>query len=556
MCTGCSVFHKEKSNTEHVSAAELSNLPEGEAAVILWQKEQSVRAKLRDNMAYLDWDTMRSYVGKDIFYSEVERSLSYVTPTQIIRVSEEESAYYENGSRVELTAPIFYEAEGVRYISLEFLSVFFDLKYESYTGPNRVLLQTGSKELLCYTAKKATALREAPDLMSRIIEDLSVDTKVLFVEESGLSETGFVRAMTVDGIYGYVREKDMSETFYETVKSTYTAPVFSHISSEEKIVLGWHQVVAKAANANLSGLIADNDQLTVVSPTWFRIISEEGDLSSLADEDYVKKAKAAGLQVWGLVDNFDSEVSSFAVLSTVASRERLMDNLLKMVEKYDLDGINIDFENLSLETGPYFIQFLRELSVLCRAKGIILSVDDYVPTDYAAYYDWTNQGRVVDYVIIMAYDEHYAGSAVAGSVASYGYLVQAVDDILTMVSKEQVIMAVPFYTRLWTETEEDGARKLTSVAMGMQVAESELAKNKVTPEWDKETRQYYAEYKSGKSTNRIWLEEEDSLREKLLYIKNADLAGAAVWRLGLEKKSIWSLFDWESLAPKEETVTE
>ena len=199
-------------------------------------------------------------------------------------------------------------------------------------------------------------------------------------------------------------------------------------------------------------------------------------------------------------------------------------------------------------SGIHFVQFLRELSVKCRANGLVLSVDNYVPSAHAAYYDWAAQGEVVDYVIIMAYDEHYAGSEVAGSVASYKYLTTAVDNILTMVPKEQVIMAVPFYTRLWTETKENGSMKLTSAALSMVTAQAELSRNKVTPVWDEETRQYYAEYEKDGAVCKMWMEDVQSLQEKILYIRKAELAGIAAWRLGFEAPEVWNLFEESVLA--------
>lgn len=538
-------------NKERVSVTELYPVADGEAHLMLWQNQYGKNATYRNNMAYLDWDTVRALLNTGFYYDEAEQVVSYVRPTEIVRIYVGDTGYYTNKVRTELTAPAVFAGGETLYFSMELLKDFSDMRYQTFTEPNRVLMQIGSKDVLFLSVKKQTALREQPDLKSRVIREVAAEAKVFYAEGEGNGENGYLRVMTEDGIYGYMRKKDLTETFYETIVGGYTEPEFTHLSQEGTVVLGWHQVTNKTANANLEGLIKNNEQLTVISPTWFRLSTEEGTISSIADEAYVQKAKEHGLSVWGLFDNFEKTVSTYAVLSSTRIREHLIEEMVEQALKYHLDGINVDFENLSLETGPHFIQFLRELSVKCRTEGLVLSVDDYVPTDYAAYYDWRSQGKVVDYVVIMAYDEHYAGSPVAGSVASYGYLTDAVDDILTMVPKEQVIMAVPFYTRLWTETETEEGRKLSSMALGMQVAENELSRNKITPEWDKETRQYYAEYKTAAGLNRIWLEETDSLREKLLYIKNAELAGVAVWRLGLEKPDIWELFDFETLAPLE-----
>ena len=162
------------------------------------------------------------------------------------------------------------------------------------------------------------------------------------------------------------------------------------------------------------------------------------------------------MQVWGLVDNFGENIDSFQVLSSTTSRERLEKELVSVALSCGLDGINIDFESLPVEAGPHFIQFLRELSVSCRRNNLVLSVDNYVPAGYNRYYDYAEQGVLADYVIIMAYDEHYAGSAEAGSVSSISYVENAIKDTKEMVPAEKIVVALPFYTRLWKETTVDG----------------------------------------------------------------------------------------------------
>lgn len=547
------LVRKYTPSDEYVSPGEVVSVPEGEAYVTFWHEKYEKNALLLNGGAYLDLETVLTHINEEFYYDEKEMVLSYATPTEIIRAYPIEPVYYSNKTKQELAcAPILTKA-GVPYVSLEFVALFSDVTYTVYENPDRVLLRTGTKDMLSLKAEKDTAVRETADIKSRILCDLTKDSVVWYVDAGTETSTKFVKVMTEDGIYGFVRKKDLTETYHESYVSDFLPQEYTHILSEEDVVLGWHQVTNKSANAGLENLIKDNEQLTVVSPTWFRVNTPEAEnpLISLADTAYVETAKAHGLEVWGLVDNFDiagiegfdATANSFAILSSTKEREELVNALVAEAIRYDLDGINIDFEMLSLQTGPHFIRFLRELSVKCRANGLVLSVDNYVPSAHAAYYDWKTQGEVVDYVVIMAYDEHYAGSETAGSVASYNYLTTAVDNILTMVPKEQVIMAVPFYTRLWTETEENGTTKLTSEALAMVTAASELSRNKVTPVWDEETRQYYAEYTKGGATCKMWLEDVQSLQEKIAYIRNKELAGVAAWRLGFEPDEVWPLFE-------------
>lgn len=549
---------KYTANKEYVSPEEVAPVAEGEAHVIFWQDKYEKNALLLNGGFYLDLDTVISYINPEFYYDEEEMVLSYTTPNEIIRAYPMEAVYYSNKTKKELSRDPILTKGGVPYVSLEFVTLFSDVTYTFLESPARLLIRTGAKEVLALQAKKDTVVREAGDIKSRIVTDLAKDSVVWYVDAGTEASSKFVKVMTQDGIFGFVRKKDLSETYHESYASSYVPPVYSHILSEEDVVLGWHQVTNRTANGGLENLIKNNEQLTVISPTWFRVSAPEAEspILSLADASYVQKAKSHGLEVWGLVDNFDiadaenfdPTENSFAVLSSTKEREELINALVAEAIRYDLDGLNIDFEMLSLETGPHFIQFLRELSVKCRVNGLVLSSDTYVPSAHAAYYDWEAQGEVVDYVVIMAYDEHYAGSETAGSVASYNYLTTAVDNILTMVPKEQVIMAVPFYTRLWTERKENGVTKLTSEALSMVTAETELSRNNVTPVWDETTKQYYAEYEKDGATCKMWLEDTQSLQEKIAYIRKAELAGIAAWRLGFESADVWALFEKEVLA--------
>jgi len=277
-----------------------------------------------------------------------------------------------------------------------------------------------------------------------------------------------------------------------------------------------------------------------VSPTWYRLSDTDGNISSLADAGYVERAHELGLQVWALIDNFDNNVSTFEVLSSFTARTALINHMMEEAEAIGFDGWNIDFETLSTDTGPHYIQFIKELSVHCRKKGLVLSVDNYVPAPYNEFYDLETQGKVVDYVIIMAYDEHYSGSAQAGSVASLGFLKKAVNDTLKKMPRERIVMAIPFYTRLWAEGENG---ELSSEALTMNGAMDVLDRNKAETQWDAATGQNYAEYVKDGTTYKMWLEDIDSLHERMKVIAGADVAGVAAWRLGFETEEIWPVID-------------
>ena len=214
-------------------------------------------------------------------------------------------------------------------------------------------------------------------------------------------------------------------------------------------------------------------RVNVISPTWFSVSDNDGNVSSLASGEYVMQAHEKGLKVWGLVDNFSENMSTTTVLSNTAARQNLENQLVTYALKAGLDGINVDFESLSEDVGIHFLQFLRELSIQCHENNLVLSVDNPVPEDFTSHYDRAEQGKVVDYVIIMGYDEHYVGSD-AGSVASLPWVEQGVKDTLAEVPAKRTILAIPFYTRLW-KTTDGGA--VTSEAIGMDQAQQAISDN-------------------------------------------------------------------------------
>ena len=282
--------------------------------------------------------------------------------------------------------------------------------------------------------------------------------------------------------------------------------------------------------ANVSGL-------NVISPTWFYIQDTSGNLGDLSSADYVTQAHQKGYKVWGLVDNFTADVSTTETLSQLASRQNIIKHLVQTAANIGMDGINVDFESLSEDAGPHFLEFLRELSIECHKNNLVLSVDNPVPEDFTSHYDRAEQGKVVDYVIIMGYDEHYVGSEEAGSVASLPWVEKGIQDTIAEVPAQRVINAVPFYTRLW-KTE---AGSLSSEAIGMDTAQEVVNTNNAQVYWDSDVSQNYGSFEKDGCTYQIWIEDSQSIAAKVQLVQKYNLAGVAAWKLGFENSSIWQV---------------
>lgn len=539
---GAAVIKKYMPSKKVMELTQYYKLDADEVQIIMQNEIYEPKGLLKDGKVYLDYDTVISMLNKRFYWDGNEKILSYTTPLEVIKIELDSDSYYVNEEKEKTDYPIVTMKGDTVYIAAEFVKEYSNMRYEYYENPNRLVIEYKWGDYLFTKVKKDTKLRYEPSIKADILLDLKQGQRLMYVGANEEVNEGFSKVMTDDGIIGYVRNKAVEESYYDTVKNDFVASEYTHIREEGAIRLVWHQVTNKDANGNLERLLSKTQGVTIISPTWFKITDNSGSISSLGDKNYVERAHSLGVKVWGLVDDFSSEVSMLELLSHTSSRENLIRNLMKEVKDLNLDGINIDFERITAESGIHYIQFIRELSVQCRKSGIVLSIDSYVPTNYTAHYDREEQGMVADYVIVMGYDEHHAGSNVSGSVSSIDFVKDAIENILKQVPKEQVIMGIPFYTRLWKEVKDDqGNVTVTSEAYGMGSAQALLSEKGLKPEWNEETGQYYCEFEKDGATYKIWLEEEKSMEQKLKAISEADLAGIAGWKLGLEKTSIWEV---------------
>ena len=459
----------------------------------------------------------------------------YTTPTQFYQIPLGGAAYQVDGETKEFDHTIAIKSEEEVYLSVEYLKQFANFSYEVFYEPERLQLYLEDRTVNTATIKKDTNLRYQGGVKSEILEELYQDEAVTVLE----TMEKWSKVKSSDSVIGYVENKYLvgEGTVSRGVEKTFEEPEYTSIHKEEKINLAWHQVTTKEANSGVTRLLDASKGINVISPTWFYLQSDEGDIASLASADYVADMHGRGIEVWGLVPNFTpKEFSMEKVLGSTAARRNLIGQLIGQAQEYDLDGINVDFESIDQECGEDYIQFLRELSIECRKNELVLSVDNYVPTSFTAHYNRKEQGIIVDYVIIMGYDEHYAGSPEAGSVASIDYVQQGIIDTIEVVPEEKVINGIPFYTRIWDVTGD-----VTSEAVGMAKAKDFLEQNGVEATWDDETCQNVAKFTADGRKYAIWMEDDQSIRAKLSVMKQYQLAGVAEWKLGFETPDIWDL---------------
>ena len=506
---------------------------EDDVALVLQNTVSEAKGKLMDGHVYLDYDTVSNVLGGRFYWEADSSQMLYTTPNEILTIAPESTAYTVNGENKDEGYKIIRQTDDKIYLALDFIQKYMKITSTVTENPNKAVIryQWGSEKIV--KAKNDTVIRYRGGIKSDILADVAKGTELTLIEELD----NWSQVATPDGFNGYVAKEDLTASEEKDVEydGSYKEE-FTSLTRDHKINLAWHQVTSEDANAGLAQTLEGITGINVISPTWFSVTGAEGTISSLASADYVKLAHEKGLEVWGLIDNFNKDVSTLDTLSNRTSREHLIQKLIEEAARVGLDGINVDFETLTQEEAPHFIQFIRELSISCRKNNLVLSIDDPVP-QFTSFYNRKEQGIVADYVIIMGYDEHTDGTEKAGSVASLPFVEEGIQQTLKEVPENKVINVVPFYTRLWFT---DNAGTVTSEIMGMDQADKIVAEMGMEKYWNKEVSQNYAELATDNGLYQIWLEDEQSLDAKMQLIQKYELGGVAEWKLGFERADVWN----------------
>lgn len=496
-------------------------MADGQIALVIGTEKLEERGLVDGDRVYLPLDVVNTYLNQRYYWDSANQQILYATPSELISAS----ASSEAGDKV-------WVKDDKVYLNLTYVQEYTDLDAYITKDPYRIAIQYKFKNVKTVTVKKNTSIRYRGGIKSAILTSVKKGTKLRLIEEM----ENWDQVATDDGYIGYIDKKKVGEAEKTKFERSFKREQYSYLTMDSKVNMVWHQVTSTDANAYFADATANMTGVNVISPTWFYLTDTSGNIASIASADYVSQAHEKGLQVWGLIDNFTQEVSTTETLSSTAARQNIISQLIQAAQDVGMDGINVDFESLSEDVGTHFLEFLRELSIECHKNNLVLSVDNPVPEDFTSHYDRAEQGRVVDYVIIMGYDEHYVGSE-AGSVASLPWVEQGIQDTLDEVPAERVINAIPFYTRLWRTT----GGNVTSEAIGMDQAQQTIADNNVETYWDKTTSQNYGKYDIDNSTYQIWLEDAQSVAEKVKLVSKYDLAGVSAWKLGFENSGIWQV---------------
>ena len=527
------LINRYKPGTEYMAGNEYFNLTDENSVALIQNGElQEEQAVLIGGEPYAAYTYVESQLNSCFYWDEETKEILLTTSGGVQTLLPGDAAVAKTPGG---QPAVQQESDGTVYISLDVVKEYTDLDYAYYSDPNRVVIRNDWDGVEQATVQSDTAqVRQKGGIKSLILADVQKGDTLLYLENLD----NWCKVMTADGYTGYIQTEDISEP--EAIEArTAKKDSYERITRDHKINLVWHQSTSTESNDAMAEMTAEMTGVNVISPTWFSVTDASGTISSLASADYVKLAHDAGREVWGLIDNFNEAFDETTDLAYASVRSRIIEQLLAEAASCGMDGINVDFENLKEAGIPHYLQFLRELTSAAHEQNLVVSVDTPVPQAYTMYYQRGEQARFVDYMIVMAYDEHFAGSEEAGSVSSLPFVQQAVEEMTRVMPADQVICGIPFYTRVWTET--FGQSAITSEVLGMDGAKNYAKENQMTETWDASLGQNVATVETSDARYTIWMEDEQSMEEKLKVIQSADLAGVAEWKLGFERADVWSL---------------
>lgn len=530
---GSFLINRYKPGTEYMAGNEYFNLTDENSVALIQNGELlEEQAVLIGGEPYAAYTYVESQLNSCFYWDEETKGILLTTSGGVQTLLPGDAAVAKTPGG---QPAVQQESDGTVYISMDVVKEYTDLDYAYYNDPNRVVIRNEWDGVEQATVQSDTAqVRQKGGIKSLILADVQKGDTLLYLENLD----NWCKVMTADGYTGYIQTEDISEP--EDIEArTAKKDSYERITRDHKINLVWHQSTSTESNDAMAEMTAEMTGVNVISPTWFSVTDETGTISSLASADYVKLAHDAGREVWGLIDNFNEAFDETTDLAYASVRSRIIEQLLAEAASCGMDGINVDFENLKEAGIPHYLQFLRELTSAAHAQNLVVSVDTPVPQAYTMYYQRGEQARFVDYMIVMAYDEHFAGSEEAGSVSSLPFVQQAVEEMTRVMPADQVICGIPFYTRVWTE--KFGQSAITSEVLGMDGAKNYAKENQMTETWDASLGQNVATVETSDARYTIWMEDEQSMEEKLKVIQSADLAGVAEWKLGFECADVWSL---------------
>ena len=479
---------------------------------------------------------MANFFDKYIYEEPETNQIITTYNKKIAAIGFEENKITVNGSEKDIYASAINE-NGDIYLPISEMQDVYDIEIQDIPETKVVTIDSLDREQRKAIVSSNISVKSSTNLIAKTVDRIEKGSTVVVIETKGK----YTRVRTENGKLGYVKSNKLENEY--TVRDNMEEE--KQINGKVNLVWDYYSTVASAPDRSGTTITGVN----VVSPAFFHL-SEDGTLEEnigQSGESYIEWAHSNGYKVWPIFSNAEAglEVTS-EVMNSYTARQKLIEEIIDASVKYDLDGINMDFENMKMEDKDLYSRFIIELTPRLKEIGLVSSVDVTAPDGaetWSMCFDRHVLGDVADYIIFMAYDQYGASSQKPGTTAGYNWVELSLNKFLTTeeIPSEKIILAIPLYTRVWT-TDETGS--VTNRSIAMKDIDSTIPDG-VEKQWNDELKQNYVEYTDGSDTKQIWIEDEDSLKAKLSLIKENNLGGVASWEKDMEKDDVWDLINNE-----------
>lgn len=500
----------------------------------------NVTAKLKNDIfinengvIYLSREDAKNYFDGQIYYDKENSQIITTSDTKVAVISLQEKKMTINGSEKQLIDTAIRK-DGTIYIPISEMGGVYNMEINKIKDVNVVTIDSLDRELIKADVNKNVSVKYKAKALSKTVEKLKTGDKVVWISENN----GWVKIRTSKGRIGYIKSDKLTNKTYVRQKMEQEKQI------QGKINLVWDYYSEYVSAPNRIGTSIDG--VNVVSPSFFSL--QEGDTVKIIDnaarggKEYIEWAKSNGYKVWAMFSNNSMKETTSKILNDYSLREEMVEKIVELAVKYNLDGINVDFEYMNMSDKDVYTRFIIELAPRLREYGIVTSVDVTAPDgseNWSLCFDRNELAKVADYIVFMAYDQYGISSAKPGTTAGCNWVEANINKFLGQedINAEKIILGMPLYTRLW---KTDASGKSTSAVVNMNKINERIPSD-VEKKWDDELKQYYVEYNDNSYTYQMWIEDTKSIQAKLDLIKKYNLAGGAYWEKDREIEEIWAI---------------
>ena len=480
-----------------------------------------------NNNIFLSLEDIKNYFDKYIEYNEQTGEIITTSEINIADLSTNNNEITINGEEEELNSAPIQQNSTIYLPFSEISEKVYDVDLEYIKNTNTIVIDSLDRKQEVANVNKKVKLKYKPQALSRTLEKLEEDEQVVYIEDSG--DWSKIRAK--DGTIGYVKKEDISNIQVAREDKEY----ITKVNGKVNLVWDYYSEYVNAPDRTGEKM----DGVNVVSPSFFSLLKgstgEINDNATRGGKDYIEWAHNNNYQVWAMFSNNSLKDTTSLILNDYEKREAMIENLMDLVEEYNVDGINVDFENMNAEDKDVYSRFLIELAPRLKILGKTLSVDVTAPDGsdtWSLCFDRNAIANVADYIVFMAYDQYGVSSSKAGTTAGYNWVEANIKKFLGQedVDPDKIILGIPLYMRLWKE--DNG--EVTSKVVNIKDMYDNLPDNQEAT-WDDELKQYYVEYEDDGATYKMWIENDKSIGEKINLAKQYNLAGIAFWEKDREE---------------------